>query len=391
MKRILLFVLLSSVLLALWGCNEKQAARPFITKWQGKAGQELKIPILGTYTLTWYNEATPEDRHTEQVTITAYMGENGIEETTPYILIPPTDGIYVVEAGSEGVEGMLMSFENSFEYGHALLTVVQFGDVVWKRLHYAFSWCVNMRFAEGIDTPNLSQCTSLKGMFQWCKSFNSPLANWDVSKITNMNSMFETCENFNQPLESWDVSHVTDMSRMFAECSSFNQPLAKWNVSKVSDMSDMFHVCSAFNQDINDWNVSNVTKMGGMFCWCSSFNQPLEKWDVSKVRDMSDMFRSCKSFNQPLGKWDVSNVRSMRSMFWACTSFNQSLEAWKINPLAHSEGMQDMFVASPAAELPFVARWREAGCQLGDDDVFLPADDTNYNFIYESVENATKE
>ena len=211
MKRILLFVLLSSVLLALWGCNGKPTGRPFITKWQGKAGQELKIPILGTYTLTWYNEATPEDRHTEQVTITAYMGENGFEETTPYILIPPTDGIYVVEAEPEGVEGMLMSFENSFEYGHTLLTVVQFGDVVWKRLHYAFSWCVNMRFDEGIDTPNLSQCTSLKGMFQWCKSFNSPLANWDVSKITNMNSMFETCENFSQPLESWDVSHVANV------------------------------------------------------------------------------------------------------------------------------------------------------------------------------------
>ena len=131
MKRILLFVLLSSVLLALWGCNEKQTARPFITKWKGKAGQELKIPFLGTYTLTWYNEATPNERHTEQVAITAYMGEHGFEETTPYILIPPTDGIYVVEAGPEGVEGMLMSFENSFEYGHTLLAVVQFGDVVW--------------------------------------------------------------------------------------------------------------------------------------------------------------------------------------------------------------------------------------------------------------------
>ena len=289
MKRILLFVLLSSVLLALWGCNEKQTARPFITKWQGKAGQELKIPILGTYTLTWYNEATPEDRHTEQVTITAYMGENGFEETTPYILIPPTDGIYVVEAGPEGVEGMLMSFENSFEYGHTLLAVVQFGDVVWKRLHYAFSWCVNMRFDEGIDTPNLSQCTSLKGMFQWCKSFNSPLANWDVSKITNMNSMFAGCR---------------------------------------------------------------------------SFNQPLEKWDVSKVTGMSDMFTDCTAFNQPLAQWDVANVKDMSRMFYGCSSFNQSLEAWNINPLAHSEGMVGMFNDSPAAELPFAAKWRAAGYDI---------------------------
>ena len=289
MKRILLFVVFSAVLLSLWGCNGKPEARPFITKWQGKAGQELKIPILGTYTLTWYNEATPEDRHTEQVTITAYMGENGFEETTPYILIPPTDGIYVVEAGPEGVEGMLMSFENSFEYGHTLLTVVQFGDVVWKRLNRAFFTCSNMRFEEGIDTPNLSQCTSLSGMFWGCKAFNSPLAQWDVSKITNMEDMFHDCETFNQPLDSWDVGRVT--------------------------------------------------LMGGMFVGCSHFNQPLARWDVSQVTNMS-------------------------AMFSGCTLFNQSLEAWKINPLARTDGMQAMFYGSPAAELPFVAKWREEGCQL---------------------------
>lgn len=341
MKRILLFVVLSSVLLALWGCNGKPEARPFITKWQGKAGQELKIPILGTYTLTWYNEATPEDRHTEQVSITSYMGKYESEETSPYIFTPPSDGIYVVEAGPEGVEGMLMSFDDALYFAPNLLSVVQFGDVVWKQLHNAFSWCINMRFDEGIDTPNLSQCTSLKGMFQWCKAFNSPLANWDVSKITNMNSMFETCENFNQPLESWDVSHVTDMSRMFAECSSFNQPLTKWDVSKVNDMS-------------------------GMFANCESFNQPLGSWDVSQVTQTSGMFFDCALFNQPLDQWNVEKVTNMCGMFFKCTSFNQSLEAWKINPLAHSEGMQGMFVASPAAELPFVAKWREAGCQLDD-------------------------
>ena len=112
MKRILLFVLLSSVLLALWGCNEKQAARPFITKWQGKAGQELKIPILGTYTLTWYNEATPNERHTEQVTVSSEIfkkedegGSYEYEVAALYTFTTPTDGTYVVEAGSEGGYG----------------------------------------------------------------------------------------------------------------------------------------------------------------------------------------------------------------------------------------------------------------------------------------------
>lgn len=303
MKKIFLFVVFSVMLLSLWGCNSstqsqnheatiEQAAstnRPFITKWQGTAGKELRIPILGTYTLTWYNEATPEGRYTEQVSITSYIGKHEFEETTPYTFTTPTDGVYVVEAGSEGVEGMLMSFDGDVIFSMKLLSVVQFGDVVWKKLRWAFYNCSDMRFEEGIDTPNLSQCTDLSGMFTGCESFNHPLGSW---------------------------------------------------------------------------NVSQVTLMTGMFAGCRSFNQPLEKWDVSKVTGMSDMFTDCTAFNQPLAQWDVANVKDMSRMFYGCSSFNQSLEAWNINPLAHSEGMVGMFNDSPAAELPFVAKWRAAGCDI---------------------------
>ena len=344
MKRILLFVVLSAVLLSLWGCNGKPEARPFITKWQGKAGQELKSPILGTYTLTWYNEATPDDKHTEQVTVTSHQGKFVSEESTPYIFTPPTDGIYVVEAGPEGVEGMLMSFAKTEDFAPTLLKVVQFGDVVWKKLHYAFASCENMRFEERIDIPNLSQCTSLKAMFWGCSAFNAPLDTWDVSKITNMNNMFRNCETFNQPLESWDVSHVTDMEGMFYGCETFDHPLERWDVSQVTNMSGMFVNCSAFNQPLEKWNVSNVTNMGSMFHACTVYNQPLAQWDVAKVTDMC-------------------------FMFLRCSSFNQSLEAWKINPLAQTEGMAGMFAGSPAAELPFVAKWREAGYQLDELEV----------------------
>lgn len=303
MKKIFLFVVFSVMLLSLWGCNSstqsqnheatiEQAAstnRPFITKWQGTAGKELRIPILGTYTLTWYNEATPEERYTEQVSITSYIGKHEFEETTPYTFTTPTDGVYVVEAGPEGVEGMLMSFDGDVIFSMKLLSVVQFGDVVWKKLRWAFYNCSDMRFEEGIDTPNLSQCTDLSGMFTGC-------------------------ETLNHPIESWDVSQVTVMKAMFAGCRSFNQSLEKWNVSKVTDMSEMF--------------------------------------------------RDCAIFNQPLAQWDVANVKDMSKMFDGCSSFNQSLEPWNINPLAHSEGMVGMFNDSPAAELPFAAKWRAAGYDI---------------------------
>ena len=114
--------------------------------------------------------------------------------------------------------------------------------------------------------------------------------------------------------------------------------------------------------------------MSGMFRGCRSFNQSLGNWNVSSVTNMSGMFRGCRSFNQSLEKWDVSKVTNMNEMFRGCTLFNQSLETWKINPLAYSNGMHVMFFGTPAAELPFVAKWRAAGCNLDDyeeEDVYF--------------------
>ena len=108
--------------------------------------------------------------------------------------------------------------------------------------------------------------------------------------------------------------------------------------------------------------------MSEMFANCSSFNQSLANWDVSSVTNMSGMFRDFKSFNQSLEQWDVGKVTNMSEMFRGCTLFNQSLETWKINPLAYSNGMRVMFFGTPAAELPFVAKWRAAGCNLDDYD-----------------------
>ena len=67
----------------------------------------------------------------------------------------------------------------------------------------------------------------------------------------------------------------------------------------------------------------------------------------------------------------------MSGMFDGCSSFNQSLEAWKINPIAQSNGLRGMFDSSPTAELPFVAKWREAGYQLDQiiEEEFIPEEE----------------
>ena len=338
MMRQLFKVVMTAVLVVLlsWGSVASGFAqggegRPFITKWQGKAGEELKIPIVGTeYKLVIKDAQGNVVKSEEKVTVT------GKGEAYYHAFTPTADGVYTVEAGPEGVKAMQMRAERKngewllFTSNAQLLEVVQFGTVGWESMREMFYGCENMTFVANIDTPNLTKVTDMSWMFWGCRAFNQPLNNWNVSKVTSMRGMFVECRAFNQQLEKWDVSQVTNMRWMFNGCHAFNQPLGKWDVSQVTDMSGMFSGCSAFNQPLNNWNVSNVTDMSGMFEGCRAFNQPLEKWDVSQVTDMESMFSGCRAFNQPLEKWNVSKVTYMSKMFAECKSFNQPLGAWKL-------------------------------------------------------------
>ena len=360
MKTKLRVVMAALVVVLCLGCvasgfAQGGAGRPFITKWQGKAGEELKLPILGTdYKLVIKNEKGEEVKSEAKVTVTS--------EGKYHPFTPKTDGVYTVEAGPEGVRSMYMRGnwkDNTFTpltSNYNLLEVVQFGTVAWQSMHYMFFGCKQMTFAANIDRPDLTKVTDMESMFSNCTSFNQPLNDWKVGSVINMGWMFYNCHAFNQPLEKWDVSKVTDMIAMFAgstafnqplagwdvskvtkmnsmfyNCSSFNQPLADWDVSKVTDMNSMFQNCPSFNQPLNDWKVGSVTNMRSMFSGCISFNQPLAGWDVSKVTNMYGLFYNCRALNQPMGNWTFcKEIGSTREMFFGCSSFNQSLGGWKI-------------------------------------------------------------
>ena len=93
-----------SRLVGLWWATREP---PLIAKWKEEVdAEDLDISILGTYTLTWYNEATPNERHTEQETVTTemiepYGEEDFLENVIPYTFDTPTDGVYVVVASQK--------------------------------------------------------------------------------------------------------------------------------------------------------------------------------------------------------------------------------------------------------------------------------------------------
>ena len=299
MKRIVL--LLATLLAALWLASASYAeSKPFITKWKGEAGKELKIPIFGkNYKLVIKKASDNTVLKTENsLTIT--------ENDNFYTYTPAENGELLVEAGPEGVE-YIRFVDNKSKRGSAenLLTVEQFGTVAWESMYEAFQYCNNMQFAATVGTP-------------------------DLSNVTNMVYMFYECYAFNQDISGWNVTNVKDMGGMFCRCSVFNQDINGWDVSSVTDMSGMFADCSAFNQDINGWDVSKVTDMGGMFYECSTFNQDISGWNVSKVTSMSEMFLGCSAFNQNLGSWELKNCRELglQNCGMSIENYSKSLIGW---------------------------------------------------------------
>ena len=140
---------------------------------------------------------------------------------------------------------------------------------------------------------NTSHVTDMSALFsKGAYFFNEPLIAWDVSNVTTMSGMFRGASQFNQPLHSWDVSNVTDMSDMFKYCESFNQPLASWNVARVKNMNGMFAHATAFNQVVHTWDVHNVRSMRGMFhnaCNCIDVLM-LFRWQIRCDCDTYGMY-----------------------------------------------------------------------------------------------------
>lgn len=130
----------------------------------------------------------------------------------------------------------------------------------------------------------------------------------DVSGITDMSFLFNFTEYldyqeanqfkkqypFNCNISKWDVSNVTSMEGMFCGCDEFNQDISNWNVSKVVNMKQMFTLAKKFNQPIGKWNVSNVKMLNGMFLHAESFNQDISNW---KIKNDADIFDTSGVFN----------------------------------------------------------------------------------------------
>ena len=294
-------------------------AQPFITRWKGEAGKELRIPIRGENYKLVIKKASDGSVLKFEPFYTSY--DPTTHSHVAYTYTPTETGELLVEAGAEGV---VESIDMSRGSAEALLRVEQFGTVQWLTMAYAFRGCTNLQFAEGIDTPDLSQVADMRDMFSGCTSFNHPLSNWNVSQVSNMSGMFAGCTSFNQPLNSWNVSNVYRMGRanyhsddalgMFLDCSSFNQPLDNWDVRNVQSMGDMFTGCTAFDQDLGMWKLEQCTKLSLNNCGMSveNYSNSLAGWAAQpNIKDGTYLDAEGLSYNET-GKAARSKLRSYK-------------------------------------------------------------------------------
>ncbi|MGE9310565.1 BspA family leucine-rich repeat surface protein [Niabella sp. CJ426] len=323
-----------SFFLLLFLAIEAIGQRPYITVWKTNnsgvsATNQIRVPAEGSYTYVWEEVGNP--------------GNNGNGSGADELTITfPSIGTYRLSMTPTGtIPFHRIAFPVSpLVDNRKLLSIEQWGDVVWSSMQRAYYRCSSLGGLGPVDVPDLSNVTNMAAMFQEAGSFNYPIGNWNVSNVVIMDALFFSATSFNQPIGNWDVSNVTSMASMFWNTPRFNQPIGNWNVSKVTSMEGMFAYATDFNQAIEGWDVGNVTTMRLMFIDARNFNRPIANWDVSKVTVMDWMFSGARSFNQDIGIWDLSVLANATRMLdnsgINCENYSHILHGWANNPLTPS-------------------------------------------------------
>ncbi len=179
-----------------------------------------------------------------------------------------------------------ITFEGpSINVRNYITDIIQWGDIEWASFVWAFYDCRNLEIT-ATDVPNLSNVKDMTYAFAHTRISNiSNINNWDVSNVTSMIGIFYNAINFNQDISSWNVSNVINMDDMFKEAKNFNQDISSWDVSNVIRMDKMFYNAKNFNQNLGNWNLFSLTNAEDIFynsgLDCENLSKTLMSWALN--------------------------------------------------------------------------------------------------------------
>ncbi len=215
----------------------------FVTTWnteipgQSNASSitiKTKPGLTYSYNIDWDNDGVFDEL--------AVTGDVAHSFTTP--------GIKTIRISGD-FPAILSQYNNDIS---KLISIDRWGTNPWKTMNHAFYNAKNL-VNKASDTPNLSQCTDLNSMFANAlkigKSTEIANWNWDVSNITSMQGMFGNAASFNQNISGWLTTNVENLSHMFNNAKSFNQDLSLWNIQNVTNFTNIF---KAVNLSITNYD-----------------------------------------------------------------------------------------------------------------------------------------
>ena len=197
-----------------------------------------------------------------------YVAENGVTiKAKDWVPIGKKADLKGIVAGFNGKNGGpdFISFNHSVYY-----TAV---DLAWlKNVLNTFSdlstlVTTKVEITYEASAESLFLRTEIKGM-----------ENWDVSNWTSMYGLFDSDKPIKSDLSYWDVSNVEDF-RLAMQLETTNPNINNWDVSKATNMSGFFSDSSDNKYiegiDLSGWNVTKVTT-------CNDFFGSITNWPESK-------------------------------------------------------------------------------------------------------------
>jgi len=196
-----------------------------------------------------------------------YVADNGVTiKVRDWVAVGRTgnlNGLGVAEVGSEGNGGGIQ-FDRLY-YTAVDLAYLQYTLNTYSDLSTLVT--TKVEITNEASAKGLFLRTEIKGM-----------ENWDVSNWTSMYGLFDSDKPIKSDLSYWDVSNVEDF-RLAMQLENINPNINNWDVSKGTNMSGFFSTSSGDKYiegiDLSGWDVSKVTN-------CDDFFGGITNWPESK-------------------------------------------------------------------------------------------------------------
>ena len=121
---------------------------------------------------------------------------------------------------------------------------------------------------------------------------------------TNCDSMFSNCSSLTEiiGMETWDMSNCTSVANMFSRTSKLTNinGAERWVLSSCRSIQEMFSSSGITSLNVTNWNMGSCTNMKLAFNWANDLSEivGLENWNVNNVTIYEGMFNHCISLSE---------------------------------------------------------------------------------------------